>query len=59
MSGKTIRFVGRAEAGKGWRVFDRMHKGWWGEIYKVYPDRLFIELNGPKRPDAIVKLVKN
>ena len=47
-----------ADAGKGWRVLDRMHKGWWGEIYKVYPDRLLIELNGPKRPDAIVKLVK-
>lgn len=51
-----MRFVGKAEAGKGWRIWDNLAKKWWGEAYLSYPDALLAELNGPKRPERLTEL---
>lgn len=43
------RYVARAEAGKGWRIFNRRTQKPWGNYFKNYPENLLAELNGPKR----------
>lgn len=53
------RYVARAEAGKGWRIWNRKSKKFWGNPFLDYPDALLAELNGPARPEVIVELVKN
>lgn len=52
------RFVGRATAGIGWRIWDHKANRWWGNPFQNYPEALLEELNGEKRPEAIVKLSK-
>jgi hypothetical protein len=52
------RFVAKAEAGMGWRIWDNQQKKWWGERYQNFPERLLAELNGGKRPDRITELVR-
>lgn len=50
------RFVGKAESGKGWRIWDNLQKKWWGEIYQNLPEKLLLELNGEKRPSELTEL---
>lgn len=52
------KYVAKAVADKGWRVFDRKMKKWWGNYFKEYPQELLDELNGLRRPDELVKLSK-
>ena len=52
------RFVAKAEAGVGWRIWNRKTKRWWGNFFAQYPEQLLEELNGEKRPDRIVELSK-
>lgn len=52
------RFVGKAESGKGWRIWDNLIKRWWGETYSAFPERLLEELNGPKRPEVLTELLR-
>lgn len=52
------RFVAKAEAGKGWRIWDNKQKKWWGEHCLNFPEELLAELNGDKRPDRITELIK-
>ena len=52
------RFVARAKARAGWRIWDNMQKKWWGECYVSLPAGLLKELNGPKRPQQLVELIK-
>jgi hypothetical protein len=49
------RYVARATAGLGWRIWNTKTKQWWGEFYKRYPDELLAELNGGGRPAEIGK----
>lgn len=58
MGRRSDKFVGKAEAGEGWRVWDRKMKKWWGERYRHYPEILLSELNGAKRPERLTELVK-
>ena len=58
MAADNTRFVARAEADGGWRVYDRQQKKWWGDRYKVYPEHLLTELNGPKRPERLTELTR-
>jgi len=53
------RFVGRAEAGKGWRIWDNLQKKWWGERYESFPDCLIAELNADKLPERITELIRH
>ena len=46
MGKRQVRFVSKAEAGQGWRIWDRTQKKWWGNPYQAYPERLLAELNG-------------
>jgi len=39
-------YVAKAEAGKGWRIWERKMKKWWGNYFKIYPEELLAELNG-------------
>lgn len=50
------RYVAKAEAGKGWRVWNRKTQKWWGNYFKYYPELLLDELNGEKNPEEITKL---
>lgn len=50
--------MAKAEAGKGWRIWDKQQKKWWGERYEDFPGRLLDELNGGKRPDQLLELIK-
>ena len=59
MARHSIRFVGKAENEKGWRIWDRMQKKWWGACFPDYPQDLLDELNGQKRPDRIVELTRS
>lgn len=52
------RFVAKAEAGKGWRIWDNKIRRWWGERYVNFPEALLVELNGEKRPDQLTNLTK-
>ena len=52
----SCRFIAKAEAGKGWRIWDKKTKRWWGERYKSRPDEIIDELNGAKRPSVLTKL---
>lgn len=52
------RFVAKAEAGRGWRIWDNQQKKWWGEHYLGFPEQLLAELNGDKRPEQITALIK-
>jgi hypothetical protein len=51
------RFVAKAEAKTGWRIWDNLAKKWWGERYQNFPELLLGELNGPKRPDELKELI--
>jgi hypothetical protein len=52
------RFVARAEAGRGWRIWDKQQKRWWGPVLSRQPDALLAELNGPKRPERLTELLR-
>ncbi len=52
------RFVAKAEASKGWRIWDNKQKKWWGERYQSFPEHLLAELNGGKHPDRITELIR-
>lgn len=58
MGERSDRFVAKAEAGQGWRVWDRKMKKLWGERYRHYPEILLSELNGAKCPERLTELVK-
>ena len=55
---RNQRYVAKSEAGKGWRIWNRKMKRWWGEWYQSYPEKLLDELNGLKRPEEITRLTQ-
>jgi hypothetical protein len=58
MGKRRRRYVAKAAAGAGWRIWDNIGKRWWGEHYRDLPGRLLSELNGAKRPDRIRDLIR-
>lgn len=52
------RFVAKAEAKKGWRIWDSKQKRWWGERYENLPESLLAELNADKRPEQVNTLLR-
>ena len=58
MGKPNIRYVAKAEAGHGWRIWDRKARKWWGEPYARYPEQLLTELNGEKRPEQLTDLIR-
>ena len=58
MGKSSSRFVAKAKAGEGWRIWDNKQKKWWGERYVNFPERLLAELNGDKRPERLLELIK-
>lgn len=55
---KQTRYIARATQGKGWRIWNRLMKQWWGNYCPDYPVAILQELNGKKRPEKIVQLTK-
>lgn len=55
---KQAYYVAKAIAGKGWRIWNRKMKYWWGNFFQEFPSALLAELNGAKRPEKIVELTK-
>lgn len=51
------RYVCRAYNG-GWSMWNRKMKKWWLR-FDTFPSALLDELNGERRPDKIVQLVKD
>jgi hypothetical protein len=56
MSQKRRRYVGRAVAGVGWRIWDNKLQRFWGQVYDPFPQALLDELNGEKRPQSLTLL---
>lgn len=52
------RYVARAEADVGWRVWDRKLKRWWGNFFSEHPAAILAELNGDGRPDVLAQLAR-
>ncbi len=52
------KYVCKAVPGKGWRIWNRKGKRWWGNFYQEYPTALLDELNGDKSPDKVTALSK-
>lgn len=50
--------MAKAEAGRGWRIWDNKIRRWWGERHESYPETLLAELNGDKRPVRLTELAK-
>lgn len=59
MGKRHHRYVAIAEAGKGWRIWNRKARRWWGEAYLHYPEQLLEELNGAKRPEKLTELIQS
>lgn len=53
-----MRYVCRAEAGQGWRIWNRKTGKPWGNYFQAFPEELLAELNGAKRPDVLVELCR-
>lgn len=53
------KFVARAEAGVGWRIWNRRTKRWWGNVFDAYPAAVLEELNGLARRDVLVSLCRS
>jgi hypothetical protein len=58
MGKRRRRFVARAEAGHGWRVWDNFFRRWWGPCLSSQPDELVAELNGERRLERLNQLVQ-
>jgi hypothetical protein len=58
MSTQNARYVAKAIAGTGWRIWNRRTKRWWGNYFKEYPQKVLDELNGAKRPENITELTR-
>ena len=58
MGQKNRRYVGRAIAATGWRIWDNKLQRFWGEVYDPFPQALLAELNGEKRPQSLCHLAK-
>lgn len=58
MPRRERRFVGQAEAGRGWRVWDKQQKRFWGPVFPAEPRDVLAELNGPKRPERLTELLR-
>lgn len=58
MGKEKRRYVARATAGIGWRIWDHKAARWWGKPFGYHPEELIAELNGPKRPEKVVELSK-
>ena len=50
------KYVAKAEAGVGWRIWNRRTKRWWGNFFTEYPEAVLQELNGLARQDVLVRL---
>jgi hypothetical protein len=58
MGKPSARYVAKSEADRGWRVWDRKLKRWWGEWRCDYPQAVLDELNGQKRPEVLTELCR-
>ena len=58
MGKRKRRYVGRAIATMGWRIWDNKRHRFWGEVYYPYPQTLLDELNGEKRLQLLAHLGK-
>lgn len=56
---KQQKYVARAEAGVGWRIWNRRTKRSWGNFFPQYPEVVLQELNGLARPEALTELCKS
>jgi hypothetical protein len=52
------KYVAKAIAGTGWRIWNRQQRKWWGVPFEAYPEALLEELNGLNRPERIIQLSK-
>jgi hypothetical protein len=58
MGKRKRRYVGRAIATMGWRIWDNKLHRFCGEVYDPYPQTLLDELNGEKRLQLLAHLGK-
>jgi hypothetical protein len=58
MATKDDTFVAKAEAGVGWRIWNRRQRRNWGNFFPDYPQAVLDELNGLARPEVLVRLCR-
>lgn len=58
MGNSAHKYVAKAEAGIGWRIWDRRTNRWWGNFFGEYPETVLQELNGLARQEVLVRLCK-
>lgn len=58
MSSSEHKYVAKAEAGVGWRIWNRRTKRWWGNFFAEYPQAVLQELNGLARQEVLVRLCR-
>jgi hypothetical protein len=58
MGKEPRRFVAKAEAGRGWRIWDKPQKLCWGPVFATMPEDVLAELNGAKRPEELTTLMQ-
>ena len=51
------RYVARGVPG-GWRIYNKLTKRYWGQLYELQPDDLVAELNGQRRLEVITDLTR-
>jgi hypothetical protein len=59
MSSSENKYVAKAEAGVGWRIWHRRTRRWWGNFFSEYPEAVLQELNGPARQEVLVRLCRS
>jgi hypothetical protein len=59
MSSSEAKYVAKAEAGVGWRIWNRRTKRWWGNFFSEYPEAVLQELNGLARQEVLVRLCRS
>jgi hypothetical protein len=59
MSNSEHKYVAKAEAGVGWRIWKRRTKRRWGNYFFEYPEAVLQELNGLARQEVLVRLCKS
>ena len=59
MSSSEHKYVAKAEAGVGWRIWNRRTKRWWGNFFSEYPETVLQELNSLARQEVLVQLCRS
>lgn len=53
MGVNNARYCIRAVKGKGWRIYDRKMKKWWGNFSQEFPSKILDRLNSGNKSGLV------